>query len=53
LAEMALAWNLKDDYITSVIIGASKPSQILDNVKAIENINFTEEEIKEIDKYSI
>ena len=53
LAEMALAWNLKDDYITSVIIGASKPSQILDNVKAIENINFTEEEIREIDKYSI
>ncbi len=53
LAEMALAWDLKDDYITSVIIGASKPSQILDNVKAIENTSFTEEELKEIDKYSI
>ena len=53
LAEMALAWDLKDDYITSVIIGASKPSQILDNVKAIENTTFTEDELKEIDKYSI
>jgi L-glyceraldehyde 3-phosphate reductase len=53
LAEMALAWDLKDDYITSVIIGASKPSQILDNVKAIENTSFTEEELKEIDKHSI
>lgn len=49
LAEMALAWILKDDYITSVIIGASKPSQILDNIKAIENITFSESELKEID----
>ena len=53
LAEMALAWNLKDDYITSVIIGASRSSQILDNIKAIENTTFTEDELKEIDKYSI
>lgn len=49
LAEMALAWILKDDYITSVIIGASKPSQILDNIKSIENTTFTESELKEID----
>lgn len=53
LAEMALAWNLKDDYITSVIIGASRSSQILDNIKAIENTTFTEDELKEINKYSI
>ncbi len=52
LAEMALAWILKDGYVTSVLIGASKPSQILDNIKAIENINFTDEELREIDKYS-
>ncbi len=51
LAEMALAWILKDDYVTSVLIGASKPEQILDNIKAIENTNFTEEELREIDKY--
>lgn len=50
LAEMALAWILKDDYVTSVIIGASKPSQILDNIKAIENTSFTDDELSEIDK---
>ena len=50
LAEMALAWLLKDDHVTSVIIGASKPSQILDNIKAIENISFTEDELRAIDK---
>ena len=52
LAEMALAWILKDDSVTSVLVGASKPQQILDNIKAIENTSFTEEELKEIDKNS-
>ncbi len=50
LAEMALAWCLKDDSITSVIIGASKTSQILDNIKAIENTEFTIDELKAIDE---
>ena len=45
LAEMALAWLLHDESITSVIVGASKPSQILDNVKAIKNTSFTEDEL--------
>ncbi len=49
LAEMALSWVLKDDYITSVLIGASKPAQILDNIKAIENTSFTEEELDAIE----
>ncbi len=53
LAEMALAWLLKDDYITSVLIGASRPSQILDNIKATENTSFTEEELRKIDALSI
>lgn len=53
LAEMALAWILKDGYVTSVLVGASKPSQILDNIKAIENTTFTEEELREIDKISL
>ena len=52
LAEMALAWILKDGYVTSVLIGASKPVQILDNIKATENIVFTEEEIRLIDSIS-
>ncbi len=49
LAEMALAWILKDGYVTSVLIGASKPSQILDNIKAIQNTDFSDEEIHQID----
>lgn len=53
LAEMALAWVLKDGVVTSVLIGASKPSQILDNIKAIENTGFTEEELKLIDDISL
>jgi L-glyceraldehyde 3-phosphate reductase len=50
LAEMALAWILKDGIVTSVLVGASKPSQILDNIKAIENVNFSDEELKLIDE---
>ena len=53
LAEMALAWVLKDDHITSVLIGASRPSQILDNIKAIENTSFTEDELRKIDDISL
>ncbi len=53
LAEMALAWVLKDGVITSVLIGASKSAQILDNIKALENISFTEEELKLIDDISL
>ena len=52
LAEMALAWVLKDGVVTSVLIGASKPSQILDNIKAINNIAFSAEELKRIDEIS-
>ena len=48
LAQMALAWVLKDDLVTSVIIGASSIAQIDDNLKAIRNIAFTEEELKAI-----
>ena len=53
LAEMALAWILKDDAVTSVLIGASKPSQILDNIKAIGNTAFTAEELKLIDEVAV
>jgi L-glyceraldehyde 3-phosphate reductase len=42
---MALAWNLKDDLVTSVIIGASSVAQIDDNLKAINNTSFTKEEL--------
>ena len=46
---MALSWVLRDPVVTSALIGASKPEQILENVKAIENLTFTEEELREID----
>ncbi len=49
LAEMALAWILKDGDVCSVLIGASRPEQILDNVKAVQNCGFTEEELTQID----
>ena len=49
LSQMALAWVLRDGITTSVIIGASKPSQILENLKAIQNTQFTEEELAKID----
>lgn len=53
LAEMALAWVLKGGVVTSVLIGASKPSQILDNIKAINNTAFSAEELKKIDEISL
>lgn len=50
LAEMALAWLLKDDYITSVLIGASSTQQLQDNLQGIKNTSFTQEELTAIDK---
>lgn len=50
LAHMALSWILKDNRITSVLIGASKPEQITDSIKALDNITFSEAEIKLIDE---
>ena len=49
LAKMALAWLLKDETVTSVIIGASSVAQLADNLKAIGNTAFTQEELEEID----
>ncbi len=49
LVQMALAWNLRRKEITSVLVGASKPSQIEDAVKCLENKDFSEQELKEID----
>lgn len=53
LAEMALAWVLKDGVVTSALIGASKPAQILQNINALKNTSFTAEELELIDKYSV
>lgn len=50
LAQMALAWILRDGDITSVLIGASRPSQVLDNIGMIGNTAFGEEERRKIDE---
>ena len=53
LAEMALAWLLSHKEITTVLIGASRTEQILDNIKAVENTHFTAEELTAIDRISL
>ena len=52
LAQMALAWVLRGGRVTTALIGASKPEQVLDCVGAVENLNFTEDELSEIDRLS-
>lgn len=49
LAQMALSWILRDGEVTSVLIGASKPQQILDNIQIVQHLDFTEDELKAID----
>lgn len=49
LAQMALGWVLKDRRITSVIVGASRPEQIMDSIKCLENYYFPDEELEEIE----
>lgn len=50
LAQMALAWILRDGVVTSVLIGASKPKQILDNIDALKMTKFSSEELEAIEK---
>ena len=53
LAEMALSWVLRDGVVTSVLAGASRPEQILDNIRAAGNTAFTEEELAQIYRISL
>ncbi len=50
LTQLALSWILRDGKVTSVLIGASRPEQILENIKALENTSYSEEELKKIDE---
>lgn len=52
LAQMAIAWVLREGGITTALIGASKPSQVEDCAAAINNLEFSAEELTEIDKYA-
>lgn len=53
LATMALKWILKDGAVTSVLVGASRPAQILDDLKVLEGPGLTDEELALIEKYSL
>ena len=52
LAQMALAWALRDPRVTSLVIGAYRTEQLEQNVAALENLDFSDEELAEIDKYA-
>ena len=52
LAQMALGWVLSNDAVTSVLIGASRPEQILDCLKSLQSPAFSEEELIKIDEIS-
>ena len=53
LAEMSLAWLLHDDAVTSVLAGASKPEQILSNIKALDDTDFSDDELAAIDRIAL
>ncbi len=53
LAQMAIAWCLRDGRITSALIGASKPQQVIDCVGSLENLSFSAAELAEIDQYAV
>jgi L-glyceraldehyde 3-phosphate reductase len=50
LAQMAISWLLKDERVTSVLVGASRPEQLLDSLKSLDNISFNQEELGRIDE---
>jgi len=52
LAQMALAWTLRDERVTSALVGASSVAQLEDNVAAVDRLGFTPEELAEIDRYA-
>jgi L-glyceraldehyde 3-phosphate reductase len=52
LAQMALAWTLRDPRVTSTLVGVSSLEQIEDNLRALDNLDFSSEELAEIDQYA-
>ncbi len=53
LAQLALAWVLRDDRVTSALIGASNVAQLEDNIAALDRLGLTDEELAEIDRYAV
>src|SRR4029453_17408219 len=52
LAQLALAWTLRDHRVTSALVGASSVEQLDDNIAALDNLDFSDEELTEIDRYA-
>jgi L-glyceraldehyde 3-phosphate reductase len=52
LAQLALSWCLRDSRVTTVLIGASRPEQIKENVAALDKLEFSKDELDEIDQYA-
>ena len=52
LAQMAIAWTLRNPVVTSALVGASSREQLEQNVASLENLHFTDEELREIDRYA-
>jgi L-glyceraldehyde 3-phosphate reductase len=53
LSQLALAWSLRDPRVTSALVGVSSIAQLEDNVGALQNLDFTEGELNEIDRYAV
>ena len=53
LAQMAIAWTLRDPRVTSALVGASSPAQLEANLAAVDNLQFTDDELAEIDRYAV
>ncbi|MGI8994397.1 MAG: aldo/keto reductase, partial [Nocardioidaceae bacterium] len=53
LAQMALAWALRDERMTSLVLGASSVKQLEENVLALDNLDFTDDELARIDEYAV
>ncbi|UFH48327.1 L-glyceraldehyde 3-phosphate reductase [Pseudomonas sp. KNUC1026] len=53
LAQMALAWTLRDPRVTSALVGASRPEQLTENIAALNNLAFSSEELAEIDQHAV
>jgi L-glyceraldehyde 3-phosphate reductase len=52
LAQLAIAWTLRDPRVTSALVGASSVAQLEDNLGALDNLAFDDEELAEIDRYA-
>ncbi|WP_395307651.1 L-glyceraldehyde 3-phosphate reductase [Mycobacterium sp. AMU20-3851] len=53
LAHMALAWVMRQDAVSSVLVGASRPEQVADSVRALSSLSFSDDELAEIDQYAV